>query len=152
MLKVIRFSFTKVLNSNHVRGENTIAPVRFLYLQIVAYSSLLHIVQNLYKASAEINKRTTNLRLCSFVIFLQNLIKRHTSSYESSKPIPKPEDLPNYEVTQDENDWKYVERLLPEPYVPTVEENKIYPSGWVPQKCESIYPFKISVFLRCSVP
>lgn len=64
---------------------------------------------------------------------LQNLLKRH-SSYESSKPIPKPEDLPKYEVTRDETDWKYVERLLPDAVIPPIEPKEYYPSGWVPPK------------------
>lgn len=38
-----------------------------------------------------------------------------------------------YEETNDPNDWKYVERLLPVETVPEVKSKPVYPSGWRPQ-------------------
>ena len=45
-----------------------------------------------------------------------------------------------FEETNDPNEWKYVERLLPVLTVPEVKPKPVYPSGWRPQtgKCSTL--------------
>ncbi|XKL66068.1 hypothetical protein PGB90_009488 [Kerria lacca] len=85
------------------------------------------------------------LRSCRLITKPNNsvdIIKRY-SSYLSSKPIPKDEDLPKYEVTNDPKEWEFVMRLLPDKKIPEVKEKKEYPSGWKPQKFNPNMPYAI---------
>ncbi|XP_012055687.1 PREDICTED: probable 39S ribosomal protein L49, mitochondrial [Atta cephalotes] len=60
-------------------------------------------------------------------------IQQRWSSYKSSSKYKTPEDYTDYEITKDENEWKYVERLLPYKIIPNPPTigNK-FPSGYKP--------------------
>ncbi|KYN08905.1 PREDICTED: probable 39S ribosomal protein L49, mitochondrial [Trachymyrmex cornetzi] len=60
-------------------------------------------------------------------------IQQRWSSYQSSSKYKTPEDYTDYEISKNENEWKYVERLLPYKIIPkpSTTENK-FPSGYKP--------------------
>ncbi|KAL0266925.1 UNVERIFIED_CONTAM: hypothetical protein PYX00_009334 [Menopon gallinae] len=51
-----------------------------------------------------------------------------SNSVEDSKP-----EVYKFRITQDPEEWKYVERLMPIRLVPKVTKKDSYPSGWRPQ-------------------
>lgn len=63
-----------------------------------------------------------------------------------------PEDYTDYEITKDENEWKYVERLLPYkiiPKPPTIG-NK-FPSGYKPASGTTIIKYiSFASFIFCT--
>ncbi|XP_014257369.1 probable 39S ribosomal protein L49, mitochondrial [Cimex lectularius] len=57
--------------------------------------------------------------------------------YDPSKTI-------DYEVSKDENEWKYVVRALPLKFIPEVVKKDAYPSGWKPQSESAMkFPYYI---------
>lgn len=60
-------------------------------------------------------------------------IQRSWSSYKSSPKYTNPENYTDYEITNDPNEWKYIERLLRYKVVPKPPTGDVkLPSGYKP--------------------
>ncbi|XP_018402974.1 PREDICTED: probable 39S ribosomal protein L49, mitochondrial isoform X1 [Cyphomyrmex costatus] len=59
-------------------------------------------------------------------------IQHRWASYKSSSKYTTPEDYTDYDITKDENEWKYVERLFGPKIIPKPAENNEFPSGYKP--------------------
>ncbi|EGI69677.1 PREDICTED: probable 39S ribosomal protein L49, mitochondrial [Acromyrmex echinatior] len=59
-------------------------------------------------------------------------IQQRWSSYKSSSKYKTPENYTDYEITKDENEWKYVERLLPYKIIPKPPTTGKFSSGYKP--------------------
>lgn len=60
---------------------------------------------------------------------------------------------PQIEIFKNPPEWKYVERILPKPTVPSVVPKEKYSSGWVPRKPEALkHPYFIKRSKNHMVP
>lgn len=78
-------------------------------------------------------------------------IQKRWGSFGSSPQYTKPEDYTDYEITNDPNEWKCVENVLPYKIIPEAPTGNFdLPSGWKPAwgKTLYIYPFDLFSVLK----
>ncbi|KAL6266832.1 hypothetical protein P5V15_003661 [Pogonomyrmex californicus] len=89
--------------------------------------------------------RSLNPAATSRVASALTQVQQRWSSYKSSPKYTTPEDYTDYEISQDPNEWKYVERVLRYKIVPKPSsQDVIFPSGFKPATASPTdYPYFI---------
>ncbi|KZC14481.1 PREDICTED: probable 39S ribosomal protein L49, mitochondrial [Dufourea novaeangliae] len=98
------------------------------------------------KLSAIILRLPCQLKPPSNVSPIPVQIQKRWSTYRSSPIYEDPSKYTDYEVTNDPQEWEYVERLLRPQIIPKPPlENQEYPSGWKPPTAKpGDYPYYIN--------
>uniref|UniRef100_A0A1B6D1U2 Large ribosomal subunit protein mL49 n=2 Tax=Clastoptera arizonana TaxID=38151 RepID=A0A1B6D1U2_9HEMI len=80
-----------------------------------------------------INHETTSNTNYVYNSLITQMIQKRYSQYRSSENVGDPSEYTSFEITENPEEWKFVERLLPQKMIPTPILKDKYPSGWCPQ-------------------